>query len=114
MNTLVVKYDDVTTFKILGAAEELLEVVVLLSQTSIRVEFGFKLGLTILAKRTKKTSFVFDEIKDVLFGEIQDFVKRQTNTDCAEFDKWSKSNFNTNFDEVAIEEWADRLDRFSK
>jgi hypothetical protein len=113
MNTLVVKYD-ANTFKILGSAEELMEVVMLLSTSSYHVELGFELGLTILARRLGTNELVLDQIKNTLFGEIQDFVNKQASRDCAEFNQWSKSNFNANFDEVGIREWTDRLDRFSK
>ena len=113
MNVLVVK-NDVVTFRILGSAEELNEVIMLLSTTSNHVSLGFELGLTILARRLGTNEMMFDQIKDALFKEIQDFVKRLTGRDSELFIQWSKSDFDDNFDFNGIEEWADRLDRFSK
>ena len=112
MDALVVKYSDKLSYTILGSADELFGIATLIINNGSFVESGFDVGLTILAKRLGTTSFVFSEIKEVLFGEIAEFTKKMEarfdeNDEGCEYNELLSKKFDElYFDEDSLSDWT--------
>lgn len=107
MDTLVVK-SSFRDFQIQGSAEELMEIVTLLSSTSRNVELSFASALNLLYIFSGKTDFNLNEIKHDLFKEMQSFHMK-LNIKVESHDKWAEQLFDEIDFNQEIESWSNRL-----
>ena len=107
MDTLVVK-SSFRDFQIQGSAEELMEIIALVSSTSRRVELSLVSALNMLYISSGRTQFDLDEIKHDLFKEMQYFhIKLDVRVEA--HDTWAEQLFGSIDFDQEVESWSNRL-----
>jgi hypothetical protein len=107
MDTLIVKCSTYT-FSLIGSRADLMEIVALISSTSVGLELAFESALKMLYIETGKFQFDLNVIKGRLFQEIQYFHKR-LDIRVEAHDNWAEQRFDSIDFNQDVEDWFNSI-----